>query len=432
MLLSRAGLAGAPAIKLGNLMNVEMPLAELDDLARSARALQLHAAGPPSDMAPPPEIDQQVLAYAREMFVGGPGWPVLPLRICLIIPPSNLQLFVAAEVVEFLFRHEKARFEVAAGQWLQMSEARGYLLTAQSGYGLLTSAQAAHDIGSKAAKQVVKAQADARRAGKAARKRAPEAARDADAAAARSAVWDEGFTDFANLPGVTKPTPPSLALRSFAGYRSWDSGPSARAASAFVEEKAAQARAVKALAELQQPPAPSAPCHPPPAAAVASPVTDETPRHIRLRPSPSAKEEHDLERSIFQEEMFIMELDLKLAHEELAHEELAHEESELREVELERELAESRASGVLAQLESINWELNDRNEELVKENNKLKEAMKSELEVEEELEGEELETYHTVCEALEFAMGGRHVTTWVPHGIPPCSICGSMLCMCDV
>ena len=78
MLLSRAALAGAPAIKLGNLMNVEMPLAELDDLARSARALQLHAAGPPSVMAPPPEIDQQVLAYAREMFVGGPCWPVLP------------------------------------------------------------------------------------------------------------------------------------------------------------------------------------------------------------------------------------------------------------------------------------------------------------------------------------------------------------------
>ena len=127
-----------------------------------------------------------------------------------------------------------------------------------------------------------------------------------------------------------------------------------------------------------------------------------------------------------------MELDLK--YERLTYEELEVEfhEGELREVELERELAESRASGVLAQLESINWELNDRNEELVKENNKLKEAMKSELEVEEELEGEELETYHTVCEALEFAMGGRHVTTWVPHGIPPCSICRSMLCMCDV
>ena len=78
MLLSRAGLAGAPAIKVGSPMNVEMPLAELDDLARSARALELHAAGPPSPMGPPPEIDQQVLAHAREMFAGGPGWPLLP------------------------------------------------------------------------------------------------------------------------------------------------------------------------------------------------------------------------------------------------------------------------------------------------------------------------------------------------------------------
>ena len=78
MLLSRAGLAGAPAIKLGSPMDAEMPEADLDDLARSARTLQLHAAGPASPMSPPPGIDQQVLAYARDMFVGGPGWPVLP------------------------------------------------------------------------------------------------------------------------------------------------------------------------------------------------------------------------------------------------------------------------------------------------------------------------------------------------------------------
>jgi hypothetical protein len=77
MLLSRAGLAGAPAMKLGNRINAEMPEVELDDLALSTRALQLHAAGPPSGMGPPPEIALQVLAYAREMFVGGPGWPVL-------------------------------------------------------------------------------------------------------------------------------------------------------------------------------------------------------------------------------------------------------------------------------------------------------------------------------------------------------------------
>ena len=59
-------------------MDVEMPLDELDDLECSARALQLHAARPASPMSPPPGIDQQVLAYARDMFVGGPGWPVLP------------------------------------------------------------------------------------------------------------------------------------------------------------------------------------------------------------------------------------------------------------------------------------------------------------------------------------------------------------------
>ena len=88
---------------------------------------------------------------------------------------------MAAEVVEFLFRHEKGRFEVAAGQWLTQSEARGYLLAGQSGRGMLTSAQAAHDIGVKAAKQLAKTQEDAKRAGKAARKRAPEAARRATA-----------------------------------------------------------------------------------------------------------------------------------------------------------------------------------------------------------------------------------------------------------
>ena len=60
-------------------MNVEMPLAELDDLARSARALQLHAAGPASPMSPPPGIDQQVLAYAREMFT------LVPIGILVLL-----------------------------------------------------------------------------------------------------------------------------------------------------------------------------------------------------------------------------------------------------------------------------------------------------------------------------------------------------------
>ena len=85
MLLSRAGLAGAPAIKLGSPMNVEMPLAELDDLARSARALELHAAGPPSPMGPPPEIDQQV---------PGRCWPT-PER-CSSVAPADLCASAAA------------------------------------------------------------------------------------------------------------------------------------------------------------------------------------------------------------------------------------------------------------------------------------------------------------------------------------------------
>jgi len=288
-------------------MNVDMPLAELDDLARSARALQVHAAGPASPMSPPPGIDQQVLAYAREMFVGGPGWPVLPPRLVFVIPPSNLQLFVAAEVVEFLFRHEKGRFEVAAGQWLQQSEARGYLLAGQSGRGMLTSAQTAHDIGVKAAKQLAKTQEDAKRAGKAARKRAPEAARDAAAAAARNAVWDERFDCFGNISGVVdcRGLPPLDAASRAAGYQAWKSGPSYRAALAAVqEEKTAE---VRLWPDLQPPPPPPPPCHPPPAAAAASPVTDETPRHIRLRPSPSAEEVHEVEVFILQKEMFVME-----------------------------------------------------------------------------------------------------------------------------
>jgi hypothetical protein len=414
MLLSRAGLAGAPAIKLGSPMNVEMPLVELDDLARSARALQLHAAGPASPMSPPPGIDQQVLAYAREMFVDGPGWPVLPPRLLLNIPPSNLQLFVAAEVVEFLFRHEKGRFEVAAGQWLTQSEARGYLLAGQSGRGMLTSAQAAHDIGVKAAKQVAKAQEDAKRAGKAARKRAPEAARDAAAAAARNAVWDERFGCFANISGVAKlGLPPLDAASRAAGYRAWKSGPSYRAASAAEEEKTAVVLAAKALADLQPPPPPPPPCHPPPAAAAASPVTDETPRHIRLRPSPSAEEVHEVEVFILQKEMYVMEHQAEVDRLHALVE--GHGDPDLlpEAKELQNKLLEL-TRGLMKRIN----ELDEKNLELLEENCKLKlevEGEGEELEGEGELEGEESEEYHTMCEVIEDMMGGRWVTTWVPH-----------------
>ena len=103
-------------------------------------------------------MDLEVLLFARQMFVGGPGWPVLPPRHSMMLDPSNLQQRVAGEVVAFLYRNEKARFEVQAGVWLQQSEARGYLLAAQCGHGLLPNAQAAHDIGHRAAKQVAEAE----------------------------------------------------------------------------------------------------------------------------------------------------------------------------------------------------------------------------------------------------------------------------------
>ena len=156
-------------------MNVQMPPAEAAALELSARALKPHAAAPAAEMVLPPGIDQEVLDFARQMFVGGPGWPQLPPRRSFALDPSNLQLFVAAVVVDFLFRHEKARFEHTAGVWLQKSEARGYLLAAQCGHGLLTSAQIAHDVGSKAAKQVAEAEREAKRVGKLARRRALEA-----------------------------------------------------------------------------------------------------------------------------------------------------------------------------------------------------------------------------------------------------------------
>ena len=111
-LLSRAGFARAPATMLIGPMNVQMPPAEAAGLELSARALKPHAAVPAAEMVLPPGIDQEVLDFARQMFVGGPGWPQLPPRRSFALDPSNLQLFVAAVVVDFLFRHEKARFTV--------------------------------------------------------------------------------------------------------------------------------------------------------------------------------------------------------------------------------------------------------------------------------------------------------------------------------
>ena len=87
-----------------------------------------------------------MLKCAEEMFLGGPGWPVLPAGTWSGRPPTNLELKSAALVIETLFEHRKQLFEIEPGRFLQQSEARGYLLSVLFGRGLLGNAQTAHDI----------------------------------------------------------------------------------------------------------------------------------------------------------------------------------------------------------------------------------------------------------------------------------------------
>ena len=119
-----------------------------------------------------------------------------------------------------------------------------------------------------------------------------------------------------------------------------------------------------------------------------------------------------MELFILKKEMFIMELDLKC--EKLAHEVDRHGGGDpdfflKQPAEIQNKLLE-----LARRLMKRNNEISERNLELLEENYKLKEAM-AELEEEEELEGEELGAYYNCCDAIENAMGGRHVTTWVPH-----------------
>ena len=114
-------------------MDVDMPLVGLADLAVSDRALESNALEPDAEIGPPPGIDLEMLTFAREMFVDVPGGPVLPARFSIRLNPSNLQLKIAGQVVDFLYGNEKVRFEIEPGRWLQKTEARGYLLAAQCG-----------------------------------------------------------------------------------------------------------------------------------------------------------------------------------------------------------------------------------------------------------------------------------------------------------
>lgn len=267
-------------------MDIEMRPAQPAQGESSGQALEPSAVASTSETSPPPGMDPEVLGFARTMFVGGPGWPVLPPRQCTTMDPTNLQLRVAADVVDFLFRYEKARFEVTDGVWLQQSEARGYLLAAQCGRGLLPNAQAAHDIGSKAAKQAAEAAKEAKRTAKAARRKVPEAQRDAAAAAACDVVWDTHFTLFQGLSSV-KPVPAKdLSLGA-----SWQSGSSYRsvarqsaATTGLLALAAPPAR--PPLAEIQQPLEPQPPRSPQPGP-VCDPSTDEMTRRIRHFPDES-------------------------------------------------------------------------------------------------------------------------------------------------
>ena len=85
-------------------MDIEMRPAQVAVGEISGQALEPFAVASTSEASPPPGMDLEVLGFARTMFVGGPGWPVLPPRQCITMDPTNLQLRVAADVVDFLFR----------------------------------------------------------------------------------------------------------------------------------------------------------------------------------------------------------------------------------------------------------------------------------------------------------------------------------------
>ena len=215
-------------------------------------------------------IDPYMLQCATEMFAVGPGWPVLPPGSRMPRLPTNLELQSASVVVDHLFTHEKARFEIEPGRYLQQSEARGYLLAVLFGRGLLRDAQTAHDIGNKAGKQIAAATQEATTKGKAARKRQPEEVRDAKAATARERVWGQFFDVFAGHRAVPKQVAMPNAREA---AEEW--AKSYRPASA--SHVAAASRAPRALLNRQSAPAPAQ-------APAPSPTTDETPRHLRLRP----------------------------------------------------------------------------------------------------------------------------------------------------
>ena len=223
-------------------------------------------------------LDPCMLECAQEMFPGGPSWPVLPSGSRMARLPTNFELKSATKVIENLFLTERARFEVKAGVYLQQSEARGYLLAVLFGRGLLSNAQTAHDVGNKAGKQVTAAAVEATTKGKAARKRQPPEVRDAKAATARQQVWGQYFDVFAGLQQVPKGAPMPKASDGREAIEAWAGELRPASTSRTTGDRVP-------LAPLNRQSAPAIA-----AAPACSPTTDETPRHIRLRP-PEADDE---------------------------------------------------------------------------------------------------------------------------------------------
>ena len=75
-----------------------MPLTGAVQGESSGEALELSAGSMIVEVSPPPGLDREMLTFARQMFVGGPGWPVLPPRHSMMLDPSNFQQKVAGEV----------------------------------------------------------------------------------------------------------------------------------------------------------------------------------------------------------------------------------------------------------------------------------------------------------------------------------------------
>ena len=111
--------------------------------------------------------------------------------------PTNADLKCVKDCIEHFFEAHKERFEISPGTYFDRKEARGYLLGAHLGRGLLASAQYAHDVGVQLATMVGRAETEAGTAAATARRKAarrgeaagPGGPREKAAQDAADAIW---------------------------------------------------------------------------------------------------------------------------------------------------------------------------------------------------------------------------------------------------